>query len=367
MIAALAALALLLQDPAEKPPAVNQRSIDYAVERGGAFLIAELARPVEGKFAEMVKRGRDELILYALAHVGVDYSGNRAYQAALEEIATKDLRWTYQVSLTALALEAIDKVKYNWRLAQCAQFLVDNQCANGQWSYGQPVTYPDTIPKGPGKDGGVGTVAGIKIARRGKGPARGDNSNAQYAALGLRACAAAGIQLPDDVFSIGAKWWEKNQGKDGGWGYSDQGQVGDPSHGSMTAGGVASLIIFRNLLRQDTAKHAPIKKALDWLGSNLTITENPGYERSYQWHHYWLYGIERAGILGGTEKLGHHWWYSEGVDHLLKAQDQKFGNWISVSEKGGMESVGGAAADTAFAILFLRRATKPLVKVATGK
>jgi hypothetical protein len=29
--------------------------------------------------------------------------------------------------------------------------------------------------------------------------------------------------------------------------------------------------------------------------------------------------------------------------------------------------VGGAAADTAFAILFLRRATKPLPKVITGK
>ena len=219
---------------------------------------------------------------------------------------------------------------------------------------------------GPPKDGGTGTVAAVKITRRGKGPKRGDNSNAQYAALGLRACASGGIQIPEDVFSLAAKWWEKNQGKDGGWGYSDQGQVGDPSHGSMTAGGVSSLIILRNLLRQDTTNFAGIKKALGWMGDNFTITENPNYgERTYQWHHYWLYAIERAGILGGTEKLGDHWWYSEGVDHLIKAQDQKFGSWLS--ERQGMESVGGAAADTAFAILFLRRATKPLPKVATGK
>ena len=361
MIATLVAVVLLIQEP----PKVNQRAIDYAVERGGLFLVGELARPIEGKFAEKLRWGRDELILYALAHVGVDYKHHRAYVAALEEAATQELRNTYQASLTALALEAIDKVKYQWRLAQCAQFLVDNQCANGQWSYGKPIKYPDTLPKGPPKDGGVGTVASIKIAKRGSGPPKGDNSNAQYAALGLRACANAGILLPDEVYTLGAKWWEKNQGKDGGWGYSDQGQVGDPSHGSMTAGGVASLIIFRHLLRQDTENHKPIKKALEWMGSNLVLTENPGYERSYQWHHYWLYGVERAGILGGTEKLGDHWWYSEGVDHLLKAQDQKHGFWLS--EKSGMESVGGAAADTAFAILFLRRATKPLPKVATGK
>jgi len=359
MIAAVLALGVLLQDP----PKVNQRAIDYAVERGGQFLVGELARPIDGKFSEMLRWGRDELILYALIHVGVDYSHHRAYAAALEEIATQDLRNTYQTSLTALTLEAVDKVKYHNRLAQCAQFLVDNQCVNGQWSYGKPVKMPDNLPKGPSKDGG--TVAAVKITKRGSGPARGDNSNSQYAALGLRACASAGIQMPEEVFSAAAKWWEKNQSKDGGWGYSDAGQMGDPSHGSMTAGGVASLIIYRNLLRQDPTNHPPVKKAMAWLGSEFVLTENPNYERPYQWHHYWLYGIERAGILGGTEKLGTHWWYSEGVDHLIKAQDLKQGFWIS--EKNGLESVGGAVADTAFAILFLRRATKPLPKVITGK
>jgi hypothetical protein len=362
MIASALALALLLQEP----PKVNQRAIDYAVERGGLFLVGELARPIDGKFSEMLRWGRDELILYALIHVGVDYSHHTAYKAALEEVSTQELRNTYQASLTALALEAIDRVKYYGRLAQCAQFLVDNQCVNGQWSYGKPVKMPDTLPKGPSKDGG--TVAAVKITKRGKGPDRGDNSNSQYAALGLRACASAGLQLPEEVFSSAAKWWEKNQSKNGGWGYADAGQMGDPSHGSMTAGGVASLIIYRSLLRQEaSAKHPAVKKALDWLGAEFALTENPNYERPYQWHYYWLYGLERAGILGGTEKLGDHWWYSEGVDYLIKAQDLKKGFWLSLSEKNGMESVGGAVADTAFAILFLRRATKPLAKVETGK
>lgn len=360
MMAAAVVLGLLLQDP----PPVSQRAVDHAVERGGAFLVAELPRPIEGKFADKIAVGRDELILYALAHVGVDYSGNRSVKAALEAALSRELRSTYQAALTALALEALDKVKHHWRLAQCAQFLVDNQCLNGQWSYGQPIKMPDNLPKGPSGDPGE-TVASIRITRRGRGPAKGDNSNAQYAALGLRACASAGILLPDEVLVAGAKWLEKNQGKDGGWGYSDAGQMNDPSHGSMTAGAVSSLVIFRHLLKQDTASNATIKKGLEWIGANFTVTENPGYERAYQWHHYWLYAVERAGILGGTEKIGDHWWFSEGAEHLIKAQDPKFGSWVS--EKNGMESVGGAAADTAFAILFLRRATKPLPKVETGK
>ena len=182
MIAALLALGLALQQQ-EEPPKVNQRGIDYAVERGGQFLIFELARPIEGKFADLIKMGRDELILYALAHVGVDYTSQRAFAGALEEVLKKELKHTYQASLTALALEAIDKTKYQWRLAQCAQFLVDNQCVNGQWSYGKPIKYPDTLPTGPSDTPAGGTVTAIKITRRGKGPDRGDNSNAQYAAL----------------------------------------------------------------------------------------------------------------------------------------------------------------------------------------
>ena len=77
------------------------------------------------------------------------------------------------------------------------------------------------------------------------------------------------------------------------------------------------------------------------------------------WHLYWLYAVERVGILLGTEFLGRHEWYPEGAKFLLESQGAD-GSW-----KG--QSIGGAVADTCFALLFLRRATKPLPKVATGK
>jgi hypothetical protein len=365
MIALAAILVgLLPQDPPAPP---SQPKIDAAVERGARFLLKELrlgARDV--KHPDQGQMGLEELALYAIAHGGLDLSRESAHGAALERILSKELRWTYGASLIALALESIDKVKHQWRIAQCGQFLVDNQCVNGQWSYGKTVKMPSNIPTGPSKDAGgsSSTVASIRIARRGRGPPNGDNSNSQYAVLGLRACASAGVQIPDEVLKDALTWWERAQNKDGGWGYATDGQANDPSHGSMSAGGVASVIICRHLLKFDLQKPSSIKRGFDWLGSNFDIKENPRYERPYQWHHYWLYAVERAGVLQGTEQMGSHAWFAEGAHHLLGSQLAN-GSWLSGTEK--FESIGGAVADTAFAILFLRRATKPLPKVITGK
>ena len=44
-------------------------------------------------------------------------------------------------------------------------------------------------------------VRKIPVRRTRDGIAGGDNSNSQYAALGLRACAEAGILIPKEVFT----------------------------------------------------------------------------------------------------------------------------------------------------------------------
>jgi len=77
-------------------------------------------------------------------------------------------------------------------------------------------------------------------------------------------------------------------------------------------------------------------------------------------HYYYLYGLERAGILYGTETFGSHEWYPEGAEFLL-ANQRADGAWISKDN-----AYANAVWDTCFAILFLRRATRPLQDVATG-
>jgi hypothetical protein len=71
-------------------------------------------------------------------------------------------------------------------------------------------------------------------------------------------------------------------------------------------------------------------------------------------HRYYLYSLERFGTLYGTEAIGTHEWYVEGAKELLQTQ-RTDGGWVPKS--------GQTVWDTCFAILFLRRATRPLVDV----
>ena len=50
-----------------------------------------------------------------------------------------------------------------------------------------------------------------------------------------------------------------------------------------------------------------------------SVNNNP--ERGGDWHYYYLYGLERAGILYDTNMIGKHDWYLEGAKLLLDAQD----------------------------------------------
>ena len=129
-----------------------------------------------------------------------------------------------------------------------------------------------------------------------------------------------------------------------GWGYSGKATP----HGSMTVGAIGGLCILDYMLGKDWRKDDDVLEGLQWLNKNWSVTENP--KKGAQWYMYYIYAIERAGMLFGTETIGDHKWYREGAEQLLSAQSG--GGW-------------GNVVDTCFAILFLRRATRPL-NVATG-
>jgi hypothetical protein len=74
-------------------------------------------------------------------------------------------------------------------------------------------------------------------------------------------------------------------------------------------------------------------------------------------HYYFLYGLERVGVLAGTEFLGEHEWYPVGARYLLREQKGD-GSWASV--KSPPNGHPADYMDTCYAILFLRRATLPL-------
>jgi hypothetical protein len=352
--------------PAEK---VDPVKVDGAIKKGVAYLKSQI-----GKYGSINKRRSEELLLWVFAHTGVP-ENDPDFEKLFKTVTETPLEWTYNVSLQAMILEEIDRVKYQPRIAQCAQFLLDNQCQNGQWGYGELDPFAKDTPTGGGKKA---VASGSKskaekpipgqrtkpkvlntmtVKQMKRGPAKGDNSNSQYAALGLRACHDAGIVLPPEVIEQAEKWWRDGIGADG-WGYLSR---NDSGYGSMTAGAVGALTIYLYIQGHPWLKDKDVQTGMDWLAKNFSVTENPKTPEAGGgqggWQYYYLYALERAGIFYGTETFGPHEWYVEGANYLL-GQQHEDGSWMT---KGADHAIW----DTSFAILFLRRATRPLRDVAS--
>jgi len=130
--------------------------------------------------------------------------------------------------------------------------------------------------------------------------------------------------------------------------------------GSMTCAGIASLAIARDQLVRLKGGPLPPRRAREiedlmlsgwgWLDRHWTIDRHPLKPRN-GWYYYYLYNLERAGVLTRVRLVGGKDWYFEGAVQLL-ARQKKNGSW---NEHGG-----GNITETCFALLFLKRATAPL-------
>ncbi|HKS15795.1 MAG TPA: hypothetical protein VJU16_00625, partial [Planctomycetota bacterium] len=102
--------------------------------------------------------------------------------------------------------------------------------------------------------------------------------------------------------------------------------------------------------RIESAKRA----GLAWLQANYSVRGCPPSAGFWSvFHLYYLYSLERVGVLYGIRDIGGHDWYLEGAVLLIRDQ-RPDGGWFSYDEI--------PVVDTAFALLFLKKAT---LKVAT--
>jgi len=375
-ILALALLAGLV--PQDSPPpvsGVDEVRVDQAIKKGIEFLRHSKSPDFHEGY-----RNSDELILWTFIHAGIpetDAEFQQLFRSAMEQPLDK----TYKVALLAMCLEEMDRIKYQEKIAHCAQFLADNQCRNGQWSYGSPTeAIKDLkVPEPPravatggrgareySKDGKPKILQQVAVKKTKEGPDNGDNSNSQYAALGLRACVDAGVALPEGVVLLAVKWWRESQfgdpkrdkegkeikqpvatgvsGRIAGWNYKTQAADERGPYHAMTAGGTGSLVLYNYMLGRDWKNDGFVKAGMNWLTVHYDIQP---------WNTYYLYALERAGILYGTETFGTHVWYRDGATALLNSQAAD-GSW------GKDTDWFNACWDTCFSILFLRRATRPL-------
>ena len=154
-----------------------------------------------------------------------------------------------------------------------------------------------------------------------------DNSNSQYAILGLHEAQTAGLYVNPQTWKEIGMLYMSTQVR-GGWGYHSNDQ---PTF-TMTTAGLCGLLMASMDLNQNREissreghwnncgvyKEAPfVAQAQNLLGDTF-----PNLERIPNQPHlfYFLYGLERAGRLTGLRFMGGHDWYWVGCQYLTRAQ-----------------------------------------------
>jgi hypothetical protein len=315
---------LLIACAAPAGAQVTGEQVKRAIRKGVDYIKAHQGR--DGCWtARYYAGGETCLATLALLQAGESVD-SRAISNALPAITSIQNENVYVTSLKIQVLAQIDPKKYRDEISDAAQWLADAQDAQGLWSYG---------PR----------------------QSRFDHSNSQFALLGLHAAAQAGARINPGVWRNALSGVNDTQKDDGGWTYQSRGI----SYGSMTAAGVSDLIILGNRIgvgKEGAFEdgHAPrcgayrtnrvLASGLAWLARHFEPTSNPRHHGQHTY--YWLYSVERCGILSGQRYFGRHDWYREGAEFLIKAQHED-GSWDH------------DVVDTCFALLFLAKGHKSVL------
>ena len=300
--------------------------VTRAIRRGIAHLRSK--QQLDGEWPRLgPPGGMTALCVVAMLNAGVP-KDDPAVRRALQAIAQQTNQYTYVVTLKIMALSLADPKAYAAQIQRAADWLSATQLDNGAWTYHR---------------------------RRG---GAGDHSNTQFALLGLHAASQVEARISPRMWRAAEQHWSNTQLSDGGWAYQTSGK--GRATGSMTAAGVASLYIVGNSLttRREHgfkdgrapncgryAQNTKVAAGLAWLTRHFTVQTNPG---SGGHLYYYLYALERVGMLTGLSRLGDRDWYRQGAAMLVATQGAD-GSW------------GRSPSDTPFALMFLGKGYRSIL------
>jgi len=236
---------------------------------------------------------------------------------------------------------------------------------------------PDTKPEPPKEDPKPklhpALEAFAQTIRRGGGGAfgmqlGGDHSNTQFATVGLWCGRRHGVDVSDALVALD-KHYRACQGGDGGWSYSTIAVGGGgASSPSMTCAGLMGLAmgfgaknlddkVGRRADPDEIAKDKSVEAGLKYIGDFIAAAgaqRAPGVgafePNALSADLYFMWSLERVGMVYGLKTIGKVDWYEWGSD-ILVAKQQRDGSWLSNGFHGGTQENS-----TAFALLFLTKA-----------
>jgi hypothetical protein len=257
---------------------------------------------------------------------------------------------TYDLSLVIVLLSRYGDRRDKPQIKSLAARLIAGQMTGGGWHY-----------TCPGQDLDVEKV--LKDPGAGPKPKEGygDNSCTQFAVLGLWVASRSGVNIDKPMAKV-VQRFTSSQSDDGGWAYVAQTDSGKaPSGPSMTGAGLFCLAVAEATQIRESNKSGKKTEGKEAPARSLMGDKvfSRGLKRTGDFvqgigpdsQRYFLWSIERVGVLLGLEKFGETDWFHKGSDALLKSQAAE-GNWPTAwgdTDKAGLT-------DTCLAILFLRKA-----------
>ena len=337
---AVALLLLLAGGSARAADGLTKETVVKSIEAGKRFLIGKQAPGGSfGGGVDSYPTGLTALATLALLNVGMTPQ-DQPIKNALEFLRSKQTpESTYEAGLQLMVYAAAkDEKRDRARMLAIAHKLEEGQVARGDhpggWHYLLPANSNAF-----------------------------DHSNTQYAVLGLREAAFAGIPTSRKGWELTRTHWTSSQLQDGGWGYGAEGSL---STGAMTVAGIASLVMADSVLTDDSdvgpdglpnccrdePRNEPLERGLNWLRTHFAVGHNPSGNGVL----YYLYGLERAGRLSGQRYFGNHDWFREGAMYLIRGQGAD-GHWEGLGGVGEQDPTIG----TSFALLFLSKGMAPVL------
>ena len=337
--------------------AVLHGKIQQTLLEGVKFLMSKRAKDGLWYYSnKMYPMGTTALVLYALTLSGISPK-DPVFVKALEGLLKfvdklkVDKVTTYELGLSILCLEAVDRKKYATQILKLKKVLMDRQTKSGGWDYRKP-TYMST---------------GRKTSQR------TDWSNTQFAVLGLAAAMRAEEggyvfrrrRAPDHWLRLREYILNTYLKNYSGWPYCPT--VADRSKlrptPSMTAAAIASTLLTYSSLNNtrrfpcgsDRALLDLVDAGLAYFEKNPRLVFPTRLTSLAAFATYRMYAIERVGFYTGLRKIGGIDWFRVGAKLIMSA----------ARANGGWKDIPGAA----FAVLFLSKGRWPIViqKLKWGK
>jgi hypothetical protein len=392
----------------------EQTKIDKAIAKGVEFLRGAQTDHGDWKW-KMFNDGRFlvgqcALPAYALLEAGVP-GDDPLIKKAADFLRPKALQtdWTYEISLAILFFDRLGDSKDKKLIQTLAARLIAGQHRTGGWSYRCPILSDKSeqelrnsleelskrmqggakardqslkdlsVPlalqpltvfqrsgdlhwQEPPETPEAWMIASQSVTLTG----RTDNSNSQFAMLGLWTAQRNNIPV-EPSFEIMVERFERFQGyPSGAWWYTIDQENGT---GSMICVGLMGLAIRRGLKQTTPGANSGVEKDVHVLKGLAALRARIGKplgnmnQRVPLHDLYYLWSVERVGMLYNLPTIGDKDWYRWGVEELVTNQSKQ-GRWPGASEF--LEWRGkrnpqyknydyGPTLSTAFALLFLKR------------